>query len=197
MPLPIIIIICIILFLLTVILLIKNKLVRLLAASLHITFYILLVITLLSLFIPVIFTKTAEFTLTQMGTLQSIQQIDKATSINNLIEPTEGVIDEVNSLIGWFNENFNINKESDSETSTDNSFIEIKKEDQGLLEQNLYPALVSLFATIFQFLIITVSISGMILIIYASYATSSITELQKLQSRVEELELRIVPSKQI
>src|SRR3989344_2221709 len=115
-------IVLIILAVLTVVYLIRNKLLKILSKLLHVGFVVLLLTTLSALFLPQFYTSVADFTLQNTGTLQSIQNID--TQVTNLINTPQNFLDSISNL-------FNPKAEEEESPET------------GILEKNLYPSLVN------------------------------------------------------
>lgn len=168
------IVLSILLFVLFFLFLMRSKLISLMSASLKITFFVLLITALSGLFTPQLYTMLADLTLKQTGTLETLQMLDEQFIINDIAETSEDLLQDI--------ENFFT---GDEEESTD------EQEQGGIFERNIYPGLVKLIASIYRILATFLSIIGLIVIVYLSYATSGAGDIQKLKSRVVKLEERL------
>lgn len=109
-----------------------------------------------------------------MGTLESIQKFDEDFIIDDITEETQDLWEDI--------ENFITGEESEEET---------EEERKGLLEENLYPSLVSAISFLYRALAIVLSLAGLVGIIYLSYATSGISDVQKLANKINALQERV------
>lgn len=127
---------------------------------------------------PQIFNTAADFTFHVSGNYQKIQELDKSFPLNNLADLPQNIID----LISGGNQ--------------------IDKSESKFFEKNIYPSLVESLGFFYRMLTLIISIAGLIGIIYVSYAASSVTDTEnlkiryeKLEKRLEELETKILTSK--
>jgi hypothetical protein len=171
-------------FVLTGIFLVRSKIIGLMAQGLKLGFAFCIFVIILSLFVPSVYTKLADLTLRQSGTLAKIQTMDDSMSFNVVKETSENVWED-------FEDFLNINKESED--------AQDEKKTEGFLEDNFYPGLVSLTAGILRFAAIVLSLLGLVGIIYLSYAAATVDETRRLQVKVQNLEerLRVLENNQI
>jgi hypothetical protein len=177
-----IIIVCIVIAVLSITYVLRNKIVLMMSSGLHIAFVLFISTAIISLFIPTVFNSLANYTLENMGTLTSIQDIDKSISLDTVLEPTQNVIDEITSWWPWNNTQENIQTNSNATQKT-----------KGPLETNLYPSLVSFIENTYRIVTLLLSIIGMVVVIYASYATGNVHQIDRLEKRVKYLENLISP----
>lgn len=145
------------------------------STTLRIGFFALILVTLSALFIPQIYSFLADFTLKQMGTLENIQKFDEDFIVDDIAEETENIWQDIESFF----------------TGNDKQEEEVKEDQKGLLEENLYPSLVTAVSFLYRALAIILSIAGLIGIIYLSYATSGTADIKKLESKLNALQERI------
>jgi hypothetical protein len=132
-----------------------------------------IIVCLSSLFVPQMYDFLADFTLQQMGIKESIQELDDKFILNAVTETTEDIWDDLTGLFGT----------EDDETD--------EKPQEGFFEQSLYPSLVSTVAFLFRALALSVSLIGLVGIVYLSYATGGAYDVQKLKSDYASLAERI------
>lgn len=145
------------------------------SASLRIGFFVLIAFTLSALFIPDLYAILADFSLRQTGTLESIQNLDNNFALNSLAD-AQDIWEDIEEIFTG-----NDNQEND----------ESEEDEKGFFESNLYPTLVSSISFIYRTLAIILSITGLIGIIYLSYATSGAADYQKLKSNFDKLQKRV------
>ncbi|MBD3329279.1 hypothetical protein GF357_02185 [Candidatus Dojkabacteria bacterium] len=179
------------LILICVVYAVRTKLVDLMVILLSVAFFLLIVLGIVGVFIPSVFTKLSDISLKASGTYEKILEIDKSipgTNISADLKESSNSI--VNDVIAFFTGN---NDENQNTEDSEFSEIEIPSEsNMGILEKNLYPSLVSTVAFIYRALSILVSIAGLITIVYLSYATAGVTDIYKLKKRISELEGRTI-----
>jgi len=151
---------------------IRSKIMGLLAVLLKFGFPLLTVLMLLALFVPAVFDTAADFTLRQNGTYEQITQFDDALS---------PILDLPDSIFGGLDDLFGGQQEEPAE--------EIDSE--GLLEDNLYPTIVSVVSGILRLATIVISILGMVAIIYLSYTLEGSLSAHAMKKRVHDLEARV------
>ena len=154
-----------------------NKLIALLYFSLKLGFFSFLFITLISIFIPKVFTYLSDFSLKQVGVYESIQNFDKTVTLNFITEGAEDLKDKLLDLLT--NDNQNVTQKDTTQNN------------QGPLEKNLYPSIVQLIALIYRIVTILMSFAGLFGIIYLSYSTSGATDLADLRRKVSVLENKV------
>lgn len=143
----------------------------LLSIILKFGFPFLAVLLLLALFIPTTFDTVADFTLRQNGTYDQITQFDDTLS---------PILELPGDLLGGIGDLFGGQQDEEPAPETD-----------GLLEENLYPTIVSLVSGLLRVFTIVFSILGMIAIIYLSYTLEGSLSAHSMKKRVAELEDRI------
>ncbi|MBD3363021.1 hypothetical protein GF362_04850 [Candidatus Dojkabacteria bacterium] len=123
------------------------------------------------------YSKLADMTLKQFGIHESIQKIDYKLSLQSLTEPAEDLWDDIENFFG--------------DDIDDSEIAEIEEMETGYFEKNLYPKLINLVTIIYRFFITLFSLAGLIVIVYLSYITSGITDLDNLKRKYSKLEKRI------
>lgn len=164
---------------------VRTKLVDLMVIVLSVSFFLLIILGIIGVFIPSAFTKLSDLSLKASGTYERIQEIDQSLPKANIKETSNLIIDDI---VGFFTGKISGQEEDDG-------FSEIgvgsDNKNLGLLEKNLYPSLVSTVAFIYRALAVLTSIIGLVVIVYLSYATTGITDVYRLKKRVTELEGRV------
>lgn len=136
--------------------------------ALHVTFPALAIVCLSTMFLPQIYTSAADNSLKAWGTFATLQSID--SGVQNLISAPQNIFWGIQNLFGT------------TPTPT---------EKFNYAESQVYPTLVNNLSLIFRLLAGGISILGMLVIIYLSYATGGVYEAAKLKQRVKELETRV------
>jgi len=131
-----------------------------------------MLLALSAIFVPSIYTSLSNFTLKQSGVQAKVREIDKNYIFNYIPESSEDFWDDVESL-------FSNEKEESPEL------------EEGFFEVNIYPSLVNIFATIIRYTSLVISIFGIILIIYISYAMMGSGDIVKLKNEYRKLSQRI------
>jgi energy-coupling factor transporter transmembrane protein EcfT len=175
----------------------KGRIIRVMGAGIKVLFPIMTVFAVVAIFIPGVFDAAADLSLKQAGTYENIRRIDEGMNpFDDAIEDVEeGVSNFWESVGDLFDpqsdqdtkENVDENAEADA-TDEGESIGESTDESKGVLEANLYPALVSLISGILRLVTLIFSLVGMIILIYLSYTTGSAIEVEKLKARVKHLE---------
>jgi len=144
------------------------------STTLKVGFVVLIITTLSALFIRKPYELLADFSLRQVGTLQTIQDIDDRLLLNNISEATEDFWDNL--------EAFFTGSDTSDESDTDKT---------GFFEETLYPGLVSALTFIYRVLTIILSLLGLLVIVYLSYTTSGATDVAQLKQEMKRLKQRI------
>lgn len=179
----------IIIAIISFIFLIRSKLIHIMSLGLRIGFVSFIVIALTALFIPAIYNKVADLSLKGIGIHSAIVDFDDTIDINSFTEAPGDIVDTIINLFGG--------------TSNDTNSEETNPDDIGYLEDSLYPLLVDLISFLYRSIAAILSLLGLIVIVYLSYATSGVTDNDALmhnyailQQRVENLE-RLLQAKQV
>lgn len=166
---PITLIFLLLLALLSLIYMLRSKLMSVLALLIKISFPVCAAIMLSALFIPQLFSTIADSALKANGTYQSIIEADK--SLDSIINLPSNIFNSLGNLFGD-------NSPTDQSTKS-------------FLEQGVYPGLVDLIAGIIRVAALAVSIIGMIATIYISYSFEGAFVTSSLKKKVADLENKI------
>jgi hypothetical protein len=101
-----------------------------------------------------------------------MQKFDDDLYLNDINQTSQDIFSDLEDLFS--------SKEDGNDEKEDTS--------QGLIEKSLYPGFIELLSVIYKILTIFLSVIGMIIIIYLSYATLSVRETTSLEQRIKNLE---------
>ncbi len=163
-----------ILLLFTGVFVLQKKLIHIMSLGLKIGFVICALLLLTVIFVPKFFDSVAEFTLKQSGTQEKLQELDDSFYINDINQTGNDILEDLEGLFG-----------GEQEVKDDG------KKDQGLIEETIYPGFKSLLSTTYKFFTIFISVFGMAIITYLSYATLSLNQTSLLKKRIDRLEKRL------
>ncbi len=169
----------------------KGRIIRVMGLGIKILFPMLAILAIVAIFLPGVFDTAADLSLKQAGTYENIRKIDEK------INPFDSAIDDVEEGVSNFWEDledlFSQKDEASVDESSENDSesgeaASLEEDSKGVLESNLYPALVSLISGILRLVALVTSLVGMIVLIYLSYTTGSAIEVEDLKARVRQLE---------
>ncbi len=165
-------IVLVILLLVSVMFVLRKKLVRVLDFLLKILFVLLVLAVLSALFIPSIYESTVDQGLQTAGTYELIIEIDNNLSqIQNI---PNNVVEGLQGLFGG--------------SSGQHSNAEVEA---GFLEDTLYLGLVLGVSAILRVAVISMGVAALILLTYVQYSVGGAADIATLETRVRELESRI------
>ncbi|MCA9385940.1 hypothetical protein KC717_04805 [Candidatus Dojkabacteria bacterium] len=157
--------------------LIRSKLIRVMSFGIRVTFIGLILTTIVSLFGSDLFTQLADASLKKSGVHEVIQEVDSTLRFDFVKDSAEDIWDDLKGLFG-----------GDEEVE---QAEEIVINEEGVLETRLYPLLVNMIGNLYQYTTLILSLLGLILLTYISYATQSVQEAVKLDHKVNALEKRL------
>lgn len=163
--------ILVILTLLLALYLIRNKVKRAVFGTLKVIFVSSLLVALSALFLPQVYDATADFSLRQTGTYESLVSFDEG--LGSIINAPQSIWDQISELFGG--------------SAND----DVQNTQTGILETNLYPQLVLLFGGILRISALVISILLMIIVLYVSFGFDTVSEIGKLQAANKELVERV------
>lgn len=153
--------------------LIKSKVLFFMSSGLRILFFMFFIISITSLLLPAPYQFLADQLLKQMGILSSIQSWDQNFFVTTLSDGAKDVVDGIKGLFG------SGGSEEDLTLS------------QGFFEENFYPLFLNLVTMLLRIFSAVISLLGMGVTIYLSFATSAVYDNAVLKNRIENLEERI------
>ncbi len=165
-----------ILILICLLFLLRDKLIAFMGLLLNISFVLLLGLNVSALFLPGAYRGIVDRSFRNSGTYDKIVELDNTVDLNLLQEDPEDLFNEFIDL-------FSPKPSSDDEE-------EVKSE-VGYFEENVYLPLVDTLANFYRSVVVLLSTIGMILIVYLSYVTSSVTTSVHLQTEVARLRERV------
>jgi predicted PurR-regulated permease PerM len=152
--------------------LIRSKVMRAVGKLLHLGFIVLVLVVLSALFLPQAYRSLSEYTLQNTGTLETIRSIDG--QVENLINVPQNFFDTIKDLLSG----------GSSEQSEETA-------DEGILESRLYPALADALGFVYRIFALVLAIAGLIAVIYFSYSFENVSQIEKLEDRVRNLEKQL------
>lgn len=150
---------------------IRNSVSEVMSYGIHAFVILFTVITLSGLFLSGLYTYLAYQTLDVLGITTSIEKLDDSFVLDDFAAESTDVIDDISN---WFS-----GSDSGNETQTPSKTI---------FKDTIYNPLVSAISLLYRTLAVVISLSGLIAMLYVSYATAGLTEVHKLRKRVENLE---------
>jgi len=163
------IIVLIILVVITLVYLARKKLIVLTVASIHLVFPVLLLVSLSALFLPQVYHSLTDFGLQQTTLPSQFKNLDNIVGTPAQLPQT--ILGEIGNLLG--------------QKSTTTTPV------PGVIETQLYPQFVNLISEVIRFFSLIFSIIGLIVTIYLSYISSSMTDYVKLEQKYENLLIRL------
>jgi len=132
---------------------------------------------LVSVFTVSPFVYLAERSLENVGTLETLQKIDIALPISQVVTPVRSLVDKIKEL--WNG------KKNQPVWSTE------KTTTAGILEQEVYPSLVAIIAKTYKMTTMGLALLGLVLSMYLNYSIAGISEIEMLKKKYSQLERKI------
>lgn len=168
------IILIVLVSILTLLYLLRNKIVIVGDLLLSFLFPIMLIFTLTAILFAGPFEFLAKSVLDVYGVTEQVKQADQP-----LKAVSEGIIGEIGKI---FNPNSSTEQTPDKE----------KEQDQGLFRRLIYDPMVGIISGTLRAFTLLIGIMGMLLAFYLKVSISSVAEVAKLKSRVAQLEKKLL-----
>lgn len=144
-------------------------------ASAGVVFVCLAVVALTAVFAPGLYRRAAELSLDQTGVLDQVRQLDDQLLFNDVADVSEDLLDRFQDFLG---------QPAPAPPAAN-------KEGTRLIEQNLFPGLVTIVSTLFRIGALLLSLSGMVALVALQYASALYVDRRNLRADVAALERRV------
>jgi hypothetical protein len=162
----------------TLIYLLRRKIVVLTDLFLKFGYPILAIVLLIFLFLPNQITSLVDMGLKQTDLYISIVDFDH--QLQSAGDLPQTAVDSFFNLI-----------DKNGKLFPNRTMADKKQPEVGLLESKLYPVILNSCVFLIRTVVIVLSLAGLIMIVYMSFSVESISEVERLKARVAHLEAKL------
>jgi hypothetical protein len=145
------------------------------SASAAVVFVCLAVVALTAVFAPDLYRRAATASLEQIGVLAQVRSLDDQLVLNDVADVSGDLLGRVQEFLG---------QPAPAPSTT-------PREPTRLIEQNLFPGLVSIVAALFRLGALVLSLSGMVGLVALNFAAALYADRQRMQTEVAALQARV------
>lgn len=141
-------------------------------------FVISLVGALASVAFPGLFYRLSASTLQKNGVLESLQTVDGQLSFETVVTPAKDLYERIKNF--W--------QPSPSVSAAPQQH---NSNQRGIMEEKIYPGLVTLLAKTYRGGTMAISLLGLVLSVYMNFLFGSVSELEKLKKKYDQMEKKV------
>lgn len=135
----------------------------------------LAVVALTAVFVPDLYQRAATISLEQTGVLAQVRQLDDQLVLNDVADVSGDLLGRIQDFLG-------------QPTPAPPA---VPRPETRLIEQNLFPGLVSIVSTLFRIGALLLSLSGMVAVVALQYASALYVDRSDLRAAMGALEGRV------
>ncbi|MFN2251483.1 MAG: hypothetical protein ACK2UL_06155 [Anaerolineae bacterium] len=183
----------------------RDRVASLIEITSVVAFVVFAAVSLSALLAPVLYETAADATLEAIGVLGRIQQLDQQLAPLARVSEVAADVDEAAGALGNILRSDSVAPLLESlgvdpdeilpavptATPAPEGAASLADEEPHMVQDSLYPSLVSLVAAMFRFVALAVSVPGMIAVVGLGYAASLVADAQRGRDKLADLEDRV------